>query len=245
MITRSRYETVETVIDNMILYISLTTKNSFGVRQRVTRMIEKEGHLFVEIDKFCQRLSIPSKIFFDVMFSEPLGPSRNWSYPYLSFLGNATAQTVFLARIDAYKKRLGSFDNVLEYVESKSIANLGAYFGDSFEQGYWSVHRALDSKSSTEDFTLDELFTDLFMDPVFTYMFVTTHPLWEKFCYHRRNDEVVQEMKQEFKGELGVLADNDLMKKFQAVRNTMRNSAQKSLTPRKDERWQRIWKVMG
>ena len=240
---KSRYEGVDEIARLYGYYASLAHKKCLTFQFRL-RQAKDEAH-FERIEKICAELDVPASIFFDVLFRIPFDLrkyQRGWRYPYLNYLSSDTAKFVFTGRVNEYRKRLGVYDKVLDYIREMSVANLDVWFGESFYQGFWVLHRALDRK---EEFSIREMFEIFSEDPVFAPIFIVTHGAWRRFAIKNVQDSLVKELKGRCKGELSLMSDRYIARRFMEVRGRKRRDAQFSWAKRRDEKWEKIWKILS
>jgi hypothetical protein len=241
---QSSRETVEDIVRVLSEFIVLATKDGIRGRARVEMFLKSQRSFFETIQRTCQEFGVSSRFYFDVLFSPPIDStkSKGWKYPYLNFLGSASARIVFQKRLEAYKKRIGCFDDVASFVEAKSVANYHAYFGDSFSQGFFDVRNFLEI--STGDVSLDEMFLLFHDSPVFTNMFIASHPQYLRL--RMGGGEVSKAVGKRVRAEFGILQDRGLVRKFKLARIQCRDEAREGLLNWRDkESWHQTWKILA
>lgn len=239
---KSRYESVREICMRYGFYCSLASrKNLLG---RIRMRFDKDLNHYKNIEAILQRLDLPASTYFDVLFGNPIDVRRkqDWKYPFLSYLGSQTAAYVFQGRLNDYKKRIGIYDEILKYIRTISVANIEAWFGGSFWEGFFSLHRALDRLDEISEKELFQIFAE---DPVFTPIFIVTHRGWKRFSVRNIKNSLVKELKVRCKGELNLLSDGFIRERFSEARGRKRRVAQLGHIKSHDERWEKIWKMLN
>lgn len=244
---RNRLDSVETVIQWMSYFLTISTKSS-KARYRVEALAKKRRKDFERINSFCAELGISARFFFEVMFMNPIGKSKKgWEYPYLNFLAGKAAESVFLGRLDALEKRIGALDDVAKFVHTNSIGNPVTWYGNSYYTGYQILDKFIRDGGKV---TLVGLFVIFCQEPCFTDAYIATHPYYTqaKFARLQQGEESYAVLRPELAQVSEMLNDKFVNSVFKRARMAVCSRDRQLLEQRfkKDEAlWQRIWKMLA